>query len=381
MKSVVITKGNKKSVLLTSDGQFVNVRTKKQFQEGKETDYVNSHMKTLSIAAMFLMILSVATFLVAYNVTSYSVSMDVNPSIEFYANIFNQVIDVNGLNEDGNQIISNLDYKNKKLKEVLVEALAQIEELGYLKDDYVVVVGVDGNEKQVLGIQSVFDSLKESNEVASTQSENENGNGIAEKIQEQGTEIIVERITDEMRQAADDNNVSPGKILLITKANEQGADIPYDAATYLTVQEIQKVNNLLSSISKIEQSTASDNGTENGNKQQAMDQKIEKQLEKLENSTSELLDEIENDTIVENNALLDRYITLTEQIEKVYSKFNTEPVVTEEKTKSEGYEKAKAKIAQRIEEKALENQQSDDNTTKGNNSKSNSNKGGQSGKN
>lgn len=379
MKSIVISKGNKKSILLTSDGQFVNVNTKKRYVEGKETDYTSSQMKTLSMAAMFLMVLSIAAFLVAYNVSSYSVTMDVNPSVEFYANIFNQVIDVNGLNEDGNLIISNLNYKNRQLKEVLVEALAEIEELGYLKEDYVVVVGVDGNETQLQGIKSVFDSLKESGAASQTESADQKGNGAAASVGKQESEIIVERITEEMRQAADENNVSPGKILLIAKANEQGAEIPYEAASYLTVQEIQKVNNLLSSIGKTEQSNASENGNENSNKQQAMDNKIEKQLEKLENSTNELLDEIENDTEEENNALIDRYITLTEQLNKVYSKFNIEEAVTEESTKPAGYEKAKAKIAERIEEKASEKKQSDDTSSKGNSG--NSNKGGQSGKN
>lgn len=363
MKSVIISKGKKQSVLLTADGQYVKTRTKKHFEEGKEVTYINSNKKMASIITMFVVMFAVLSFLVAYNVPAYSVSVDVNPSVEFYANIFNQVIDVNGLNEDGQFIANEVDYKNKELKDVLEEAITIIKDLGYIQEDYVIVIGVDGSEAQLAGVQEAVDTLI-ANQVLvpgiPKEQDEEEGEEEDKPEKDQGNQIIVGRITDEMREAAIAHEVSPGKILLITKANEAGAELEYEAATYLTVQEIQKINNLLKAIEKVTAGNGNSSGSENGQKVMVIDQRIVAQLQKLEESAEDLLGEIENASEDEKNALMDRYISLTEQLDKVYSKVEIESSEELAKEKPAGYVAAKAMVEQRKAENALKPKGDDD---------------------
>lgn len=354
MKSVIISKGKKQSVLLTSDGQYVKTRTKKHFEEGKEVTYINSNKKMASIITMFVVMFAVLSFFVAYNVPAYSVSLDVNPSIEYYVNIFNQVIDVNALNEDGSLIANKVDFKNKELKDVLEEAIKTIKELGYIQEDYVVVIGVEGSEAQLAGVQEAVNTLIANQIlVPGVPKEHEEG-------EEEGNKIIVGRITEQMREAATQFDVSPGKIVLITKANERGAEFGYEAATYMTVQEIQKISNLLKSIERLTSEKGNSKGNENGQKVKVVDQVAVAQLQKLEKAAARLLEEIKNAHEDAENVLLDRYIVLTALIEKVYDKVEIESSEELIKGKPEGYEKAKAMVEQRKAEKALKPKGDDD---------------------
>ena len=347
MKALIVSTENRKTIIMTKDGQFISVKTKKHYKEGMEITHVNSNSKMLSMAAMFLILISVITFVIAYNIPSYTISMDINPSLEFYVNIFDRVIDVNGLNKDGEYILNEIDYNNKQLKELLIDVLKKVEELGYIEDEYVVVIGVDGSENQVLGLQDAFNEVMTNNILPLEKEDSE------EEVKE--VEIIIGKITEQMKASAQELEVAPGKILLITKANEQGATLDNEAAKFLSVQEIQKIRkvNTIISSNDNEQEQEDDNNEPKEKNEKALENSnkvIKKEIEKLEETANKLLEEIEKNDNEEKSELEEKHKVLTEQLNQVYSIVNEE-LLEEDSEKSDGYTEAKAKVEEKEAEK------------------------------
>lgn len=62
------------------------------------------------------------------------IDIDVNPSIELSLNRFDCVIDVYAYNEDGREVLDNINIKNKSYKDALKILIDQMVEMGYLSD-------------------------------------------------------------------------------------------------------------------------------------------------------------------------------------------------------------------------------------------------------
>lgn len=55
----------------------------------------------------------------AYYTPAKYVSLDVNPSIEYQLNIFDRVLTVKGVNDDGSEIVDEIDLGNLKNKKLM----------------------------------------------------------------------------------------------------------------------------------------------------------------------------------------------------------------------------------------------------------------------
>ncbi len=66
------------------------------------------------------------------------VSLDVNPSIEYSINVFDRVLSVRGVNEDGEVLLNQMDttlLKNRPVAEAVEQTIASLRESGYFPQD------------------------------------------------------------------------------------------------------------------------------------------------------------------------------------------------------------------------------------------------------
>jgi len=63
------------------------------------------------------------------------VSLDVNPSVEYSLNMFDRILEVKGVNDDGDELMDSLDLKNMTIEDAVKETLDKLMADGYLTDD------------------------------------------------------------------------------------------------------------------------------------------------------------------------------------------------------------------------------------------------------
>ncbi len=119
--------------------------------------------KWASLVAVFVLILSVVFANGVYynaNAKEATVTLDVNPSIEISLKKDNRVLDIKPLNEDGRQILSNMDLKNVNLDVAVNALLGSMLKNGYLSDmANSILVSVDGqNTEKSTQIQNEISS-------------------------------------------------------------------------------------------------------------------------------------------------------------------------------------------------------------------------------
>lgn len=216
MKAVVVEIRKDNAALLSDDGCIVRVKNK-NYQIGQEIETslkTNVKFKKVAIfaaAACFaLFIGGVAT---AYYVPSTYVSLDVNPSIEFSLNIFNRVLSVNGVNDDGSEIIEEIELSNlsnKTIDEAIAMVIDQITEDGYL----------NGEGNGIVLTTSAKD-LKRAAELA------ENLEDVATETVEENdleAEVNAEAVGAQRVAQARELEVTPGKLNLVEKLIESAED-------------------------------------------------------------------------------------------------------------------------------------------------------------
>lgn len=138
MKGIVVEYNDKDSVVLTEDGLFLKV--KNQNHEIGQAIMIKKNKKPLSkfiagaasLAAAFA-VCTIGAF--AYFTPTDYVSLDVNPSVEYSINRFDRILDVKAVNDDGEEILSDLDLNNMTIEEAVKETLDKLMMEGYLTDD------------------------------------------------------------------------------------------------------------------------------------------------------------------------------------------------------------------------------------------------------
>ena len=120
MKAVVLEIRDKKAAVLTHGGQILKV-SNKHYMVGQEVNIKEASEKVVDMArnagrwmpaaaaAAFLFVIG---RLMCLSMEPYGVvSLDVNPSIEFTINNMDKVLYVNGVNDDGKDILEGISEK------------------------------------------------------------------------------------------------------------------------------------------------------------------------------------------------------------------------------------------------------------------------------
>ena len=162
MKAVVLDVTDGEATLMTGDGDIIGIADK-GYDIGQEITIEDNKRSTLpftakiyrfmpAIAAAAAILITLGTGSYAYYKPYGTVSLDINPSIEYTINRFDRVLRVNGVNDDGSDILSEIDVSNlinKSIESALDATIEQIEADGYISDEdgnYVVVTANTGKE-------------------------------------------------------------------------------------------------------------------------------------------------------------------------------------------------------------------------------------------
>jgi hypothetical protein len=178
-----------------------------------------------SAAAAAVLLISAGVSSYAYFTPVSTISLDVNPSIEYKLNRFDRVVGVEALNEDGQQILEQLKVKNKNIDEALKLTLQQMKAQGFIKHGEANGVMISAAFKNEGQAQAFAAKLKV---------------GVEEDLTELGTAAEVEAVgVGRVRVlAAEAFGITPGKLNLIEKLQASTED-PND---YLDVMEMDKLS-------------------------------------------------------------------------------------------------------------------------------------------
>ena len=212
MKAVVLDITDGEATVMTKAGDIIGV-SDRSYDIGQEimiydkaektvlfAGKISRFMPAIAAAAALLIIIGGGSY--AYMKPYGTVSLDVNPSVEYTINMFDRVLDVSGVNDDGNDIIADIDVKkllNKNIETAVEETIEQIEAEGYFTDEDGNYVVVTANTKQEKHTDELVDKLDKKVAV------HENVNSIASKV------------SDDDIEEAHRQGVSAGKKMMVDR--------------------------------------------------------------------------------------------------------------------------------------------------------------------
>ncbi|MCT4688945.1 anti-sigma-I factor RsgI family protein [Vallitalea sp.] len=221
MRAVVMEIYSNHIIVLTRDGQFKKIKKPNNYIEVGMEININGMTNTnfRRIAAIIVIIFLISGFGVsayAYYTPYGYINIDINPSIEIIYNRFNRILKINGINEDGKNMVDNIsDYKNKKVETIVGDIIAE--------------TTLDNNDE--INVLLTFDKLEDKtiDNVKRYLDEDSKVNVYAVEVPE-----------DDYKQAKDDN-VSPGKSALIDEVRKVAPSYKKEKLEEITIDELIEV--------------------------------------------------------------------------------------------------------------------------------------------
>jgi len=175
-RGVVLQVGASEVVVLTPDGQFCRVRREpgRAYIVGEEICFFPEEPRrrakrvgalgVVAVAACLALVVAGGLFwMTAQPVMAY-VALDINPSVEMGIDERYRVIDLAGLNPDGERLVARLpQWKGRGLAEVTADVLAQARREGYLNQgrDVIVTTTVFKGEDNPQRVQKIARSVEQ----------------------------------------------------------------------------------------------------------------------------------------------------------------------------------------------------------------------------
>ncbi|HOH69710.1 MAG TPA: anti-sigma factor domain-containing protein, partial [Sedimentibacter sp.] len=154
MKAIIVEIKGNHAAILSDDGVVSKIRNK-DYYIGQEIIINNNSGRLIRMtAAAAAAIMIFATPAWAY-LTPYSyVSVDVDPSFEFFINRFDRVLTVRAYNDDGKELSKDINIdglKNKEIQSAVRSVLIELKNEGYIiegEEDGVIVAALSKSEKK-----------------------------------------------------------------------------------------------------------------------------------------------------------------------------------------------------------------------------------------
>ncbi|NJD02634.1 MAG: anti-sigma factor domain-containing protein [Ruminiclostridium sp.] len=212
MKGIVVDKKGRYAVVLTGEGSFFKIHNKVDYKPGREIEFVKPYQvnsgllaKVSSIAAVFLFTLGLSFGVYSYTMPYSYVDLDINPSIELTANIYDIIIKTETFNEDGKKLLLEHKLNFKTLDDGIAELVDSAIVKGYLKAQ---------SENAVLLTITSKDEIKKGKLEKYMEK-------AAQKVLDKSkvvSDVISQETNAKKRDAAKNIGISPGKYTLIEKA-------------------------------------------------------------------------------------------------------------------------------------------------------------------
>lgn len=250
-RGIVIEVKGKKVIVLTPDGSFCTVKRSraKELGIGEEVEFPppsrllwqgsSGKWWMSSLAAACLLV--VLTYMV-WNPFSFKeeaivayVHVDINPSVELSVNKQVEVINLEALNQEGEKLISSLNYDSRKrLDEVTLQLITLATEQGYLEKNHDVLISTsftdeEDSEEYVQAIDLALDEV----DTVIQQGQEEMNTTVKQ-------DIYIHRLkTDaQLRTKAKEKGISPGKYSIYLQAREQGIETELEEIKNKSISEI-----------------------------------------------------------------------------------------------------------------------------------------------
>ncbi len=159
-KGIVVEVASRRHiVVLTPQGEFLRVPHREAVSLGQEIDFVESQTPRLlriSFAAVLLLAVIGSAALFGDRVfipggmnPTFFVTLDINPSVELAVNRRQRVVAAEGLNTDGERLLSKLHVVGREFKGAIEAIGQQAERVGYLRagENQVIVTISNGDTR------------------------------------------------------------------------------------------------------------------------------------------------------------------------------------------------------------------------------------------
>jgi hypothetical protein len=152
MKGVLIQKNKKHGTFLTGNGEFIKGKHNNR-DIGEELEIEKSSMDIKKVALVMVLVIALVGGYMPYNAMTSAygyVEIDINPSVELGYNENMKVIKLNALNDEGKDILANIDLKLKGMQlDAAVEAIIAYAELAEYSTDDVVITYTHSDETDI----------------------------------------------------------------------------------------------------------------------------------------------------------------------------------------------------------------------------------------
>ncbi|KAF0091984.1 MAG: hypothetical protein FD141_168 [Fusobacteria bacterium] len=167
-----------------------------------------------------------------YNSPVAYVSMDINPSVELGLNFMNRVVSVEGVNDDGRGLLTEMKLENMTAEEAVQAFVQEANKKGYLNEDGSSVVALTTFAKNEKKAEKIEDRIQDR---------------VKKIIAEKSMDYVVysDHANLELRSEAEKYDISPGKYRLILMLQELDSSIEVTDYKDATVKEIMfKIHDL-----------------------------------------------------------------------------------------------------------------------------------------
>lgn len=208
MKAVILDTDKNEATVMTDGGDIIGIRNN-GYEIGQEI-ILHRRKKRASINRITGIVAAAAAALVitggiggyAYYTPYGTVSLDVNPSIEYTINRFDRVLDVTGINNDGDDILFGLDTKsliNRNIETAIEDTIEQIDAEGYFSDEDGNYVVLTANTKEEAHTDTLLSNLD---------------NNVKQR---ENLEPISFKVSDDEITEAHSQGISPGKKMMVDR--------------------------------------------------------------------------------------------------------------------------------------------------------------------
>lgn len=170
---------------------------------------------------LVLLLLSLSIFIKPEEIVNSFVIVEINPIVEIEVDQNNKVLAINPLNTDAYFFLENLDIANKTIDEALVAIVNQARLDGYLTDTTGTINVVAANKRR--------------------KTETNLNKLIASTLEKHAAKYL--RNDDDVKEEAKQNNVSPGRMLIIKKAMAADSSLDLRTALKMDVNELIAIMN------------------------------------------------------------------------------------------------------------------------------------------
>ncbi|WP_207725845.1 anti-sigma factor domain-containing protein [Clostridium sp. DJ247] len=236
MKGIVLEELKDKLIVLTKDGEFIEVdKPNNSADIGEEIEINMAKRKRkqifkglVSAVAVFLLLFIGSYSAYGYYIPQGYVNVDINPSVEISYNLFGTPIKLQGLNEDGNKVIKKIGKFSHKSIDVAVDEIikaAKEEKFISKEKENIILITVTELNKKIddESLRNSVDNYIDENKIMMKTIFLKGNKTIYGKAKEQG--------------------ISPGKLILAEQAVEKDSGNESNDVNEKSIREIMDITN------------------------------------------------------------------------------------------------------------------------------------------